>query len=92
MRLDIYRDEQLAATFIYGAAPRYYGDCGAEIATLIAATPVTHNWWTRESQERSARGGIDWWVARIISAPLARAGFRLCPVIARTGPLGGHHA
>lgn len=79
MRFDVYKGEKLAATFIYGAAPRYYGPCGREIATLIESTPVIYNLWTQEYATNPAVERADWWVARIISAPLARAGFVLRP-------------
>ena len=77
MRLDVYKGEELAATFVYGAAPRYYGLCGREIATLIETTPVIYNLWTQECDASPAYERADWWAARIISAPLARAGFVL---------------
>lgn len=79
MRFDVYKGEELAATFVYGAAPRYYGLCGREIATLIEATPVIYNLWTQESDVSPIVDRADWWAARIISAPLARAGFVLRP-------------
>lgn len=79
MRFDIYKGEELAATFVYGAAPRYYGPVGHEIASLIEATPVVYNLWTQESRPSPAVERADWWAARIISAPLARAGFVLRP-------------
>jgi len=84
LRFDVYKGEELAATFVYGAAPRYYGLCGREIATLIDATPVVYNLWTRESDTCPAVERADWWAARIISAPLARAGFVLRPQCARS--------
>ncbi len=89
MRFDVYKGEELAATFVYGAVPRYYGLCGREIATLIAATPVIYNLWTQESDASPDYERADWWAARIISAPLARAGFVLRPSCAHTGPTDG---
>lgn len=86
MRLDIYKDERLAATFVYGAAPCYYGRDGREIEALIAATPVTYNLWTQEAHAQPSAERADWWAARIISAPLARAGFVLRPVWGRIEP------
>lgn len=86
MRFDVYKGEELAATFVYGAAPRYYGLCGREIAILIEATPVIYNLWTQESHPSPAVERADWWAARIISAPLARAGFVLRPRCARSEP------
>ncbi len=77
MRLDIYKDETLAATFVYGAAPNFYGPNGQQIAELIAANAVVHNLWTQETDIAPLPDRVDWWAARIISAPLARAGFRL---------------
>jgi len=79
LRFDVYKGEELAATFVYGAAPRYYGLCGREIATLIEATPVIYNLWTQESDVSPVVERADWWAARIISAPLARSGFVLRP-------------
>ena len=80
MRFDIYKGEKLAATFVYGAAPRYYGACGDELAALFAGTPVVYNLWTREVAPAPAEERADWWASRIISAPLARAGFALRPI------------
>ena len=86
MRLDIYKDDRLAASFVYGSAPCYFGREGREIEALIAATPVVYNLWTQESNAKPAADGADWWAARIISAPLARAGFVLRPVWGRVEP------
>ena len=77
MRLDIYKDETLAATFVYGAAPDYYGTNGQQIADLIAANAVVHNLWTQETNIAPLPERADWWASRIISAPLARSGFQL---------------
>ncbi len=84
LRFDVYRGGELAATFVYGAAPRYYGPYGREIATLIEATPVVYNLWTQESHVDPCVERADWWAARIISAPLAQAGFVLRPLYARS--------
>lgn len=86
MRLDIYKDDRLGASFVYGAAPRYFGHEGREIEALIAATPVVYNLWTQEAHPEPASERADWWAARIISAPLARAGFVLRPVWGRVEP------
>lgn len=77
MRLDIYKGDQLAARFVYGHAPRYYGPLGQQIETLLDATPVIYNLWTAETGLRPLVAGVDWWLASIISAPLARAGFAI---------------
>lgn len=77
MRLDIYKDSVLVATFIYGASPRYFGSEGERLADLIAANAVVHNLWTQETNLAPVPDGADWWAARIICAPLARSGFRL---------------
>lgn len=82
MRLDIYKDDALAATFVYGAAPRFYAPHGEQVEDLIARNIVVYNFWTHESDFAPVPERADWWVARIISAPLARKGFRL-----RVGPL-----
>lgn len=89
MRLDIYKDATLAATFIYGAAPSFYGTNGQQIADLIAANAVVHNLWTQETDIAPLPDRVDWWAARIISAPLARAGFRLRLHAAPTTHCGG---
>lgn len=80
MRFDIYKGEHLAATFVYGLPPRYYGALGDELANLFAATPIVYNLWTREAAPAPTSERADWWAARIISAPLSRAGFALRPV------------
>ncbi len=77
MRLDIYKDNALAATFVYGAAPRYYGQHGEHLADLLDGHAVVHNLWTQETNLAPVPDRADWWAARIISAPLSRAGFRL---------------
>jgi hypothetical protein len=77
MRLDIYKDSALAATFVYGAAPHFYGPHGQQVAALIDANAVVHNIWTQETVIAPTPERADWWAARIISAPLNRAGFRL---------------
>jgi hypothetical protein len=77
MRLDIYKDSSLAATFVYGAAPHFYGQHGQQVAALIAGNAVVHNIWTQETVVAPLPERADWWAARIISAPLSRAGFRL---------------
>ncbi len=77
MRFDIYKGEHLAATFVYGLPPRYYGALGDELANLFAATPIVYNLWTREAAPPTTSERADWWAARIISAPLSRAGFAL---------------
>lgn len=79
MRFDIYKEDQLAATFVYGAAPRYFGPVGKEIKALIDGTTIVYNLWTQETGRAPAGERADWWAARIISAPLARAGFVLRP-------------
>ena len=86
MRFDIYKDDQLAATCVYGALPRFYGRDGREIEALIAATPVTYNLWTQEAHAEPPSERADWWAARIISAPLAKCGFVLRPVWGRIEP------
>ncbi|HEY8601326.1 MAG TPA: hypothetical protein VIL85_23060 [Thermomicrobiales bacterium] len=83
MRFDVYKGGELAATLAYGVEPHYYGTEGAEIAALIAGTAVVYNLWTRESATDPASDRADWWAARIISAPLARAGFVLRPIFQR---------
>lgn len=93
MRFDIYKGDELAATFVYGDAPRYYGATGEEIAALIADTPVVYNLWTRETVPAPTSERADWWAARIISAPLARAGFALRPIFRRVeSETGGYVA
>src|SRR3954468_21046786 len=77
MRLDIYKDSSLAATFVYGAAPHFYGQHGQQVAALIAGNAVVHNIWTQETVVAPLPERADWWAARIISAPLGRAGFQL---------------
>lgn len=79
MQFDIYRDNSLAASLVYGRAPAYYGANGAEIADLLAATEIVYNLWTAESGACPEQLRADWWVAWIISAPLARAGFDIYP-------------
>ncbi len=86
MRFDVYKDGELAATLAYGIEPHYYGDQGEEIAALIAGTAVVYNLWTRESALNPVSDRADWWAARIISAPLARAGFVLRPIFQRAEP------
>lgn len=80
MRFDIYKGEELAATFVYGTAPRYYGACGDELAALFETTSIVYNFWTREVAPAPAEERADWWASRIISAPLARGGFVLRPI------------
>jgi hypothetical protein len=80
MRFDVYKGGALAATLAYGIEPHYYGDEGQEIAALLAGTAVVYNLWTRESALNPDSDRADWWAARIISAPLARAGFILRPI------------
>ncbi len=92
MRFDVYKGGELAATLAYGIEPHYYGDEGAEIAALIAGTAVVYNLWTRESALHPVSDRADWWAARIISAPLARAGFVLRPIFQRTEPDARWHA
>ncbi len=84
MRFDVYKGGALAATLAYGIEPRYYGDAGEELAALIAGTTVVYNLWTRESALHPVSDRADWWAARIISAPLARAGFVLRPIAQRS--------
>jgi hypothetical protein len=86
LRFDVYKGEELAATFVYGAAPRYYGPGGREIAILIEATPIIYNLWTQELHVSPTVERADWWAARIISAPLAQAGFVLRPRCAHSEP------
>lgn len=80
MRFDIYKGEQLAATFIYGRSPRFYGASGDELAALFATVPIVYNLWTGEAESAPLCERADWWAARIISAPLCRSGFALRPV------------
>jgi hypothetical protein len=77
MRLEIYKDSSLAATFVYGAAPHFYGPHGQQVAALIDGNAVVHNLWTQDTHVAPLPDRADWWAARIISAPLNRAGFRL---------------
>lgn len=77
MRLDIYKDDALAATFVYGADPLFYGQHGQQLEAIIASNVVVYNLWTQEANTSPVPPGADWWAARIISAPLARSGFRL---------------
>lgn len=86
MRFDVYKGGALAATLVYGIEPHYYGAEGEEIAALIAGTAVVYNLWTRESAAHPVSDRADWWAARIISAPLARAGFVLRPSFQGTEP------
>ncbi len=79
IRFDIYKADQLAATLIYGDAPCYFGPEGEECATLLASTPMIYNLWTGECATEPYSERADWWVARIISTPLVRAGFTLRP-------------
>lgn len=82
LRFDVYKDEELAATFVYGSAPRYFGLSGREIATLIEETTVIYNFGTQEAGACPGIERADWWAARIISAPLSQAGFILRPLYA----------
>lgn len=92
MRFDVYKGGALAATLSYGIDPHYYGDEGQEIAALIAGTVVVYNLWTRESALNPDIDRADWWAARIISAPLARAGFVLRPIFPCLEPDTRRHA
>lgn len=77
MRLDIYKDDALAATFVYGADPLFYAPYGHQVEDLIDTNAVVYNFWTQEANVAPVPDRADWWAARIISAPLARSGFRL---------------
>ena len=93
MRFDIYKGEQLAATFIYGCSPRYYGANGDELAALFATMPIVYNLWTGEAESAPPCERADWWAARIISAPLGRSGFALHPIQRPVGwDFDGMHA
>ena len=74
---ELIDEPQLAATFVYGAAPHFYGPHGQQVAALIDGNAVVHNLWTQETHVAPLPDRADWWAARIISAPLNRAGFRL---------------
>lgn len=77
MRFEIFKGEQLAASLEYGWPPAYHGPVGRQIAELIASNEVVYNLWTQEMGAGTLADTPDWWASRIISAPLARAGFVL---------------
>jgi hypothetical protein len=78
-RLDVYRDGTLAATFVYGQDPVYYGASGQEVRSLVERPHESYNPWRDEIGD-GARHPHDptWWMANVTGAGLGRAGFEIC--------------
>ena len=77
MRIDVYRDGELAASFAYGALPSYYGAAGRRVKALVAAPHPIHNLWTGETLSAPPLDRPDWWASQILSAGLRDRGFEV---------------
>lgn len=75
MRIEVYRDGELAAAFAYGALPSYYGEAGRRVKALVAAPHSVHNLWTGETLSAPPLDRPDWWASHILSAGLRDRGF-----------------
>jgi len=75
MRIDVYKDRQLVATFVPDAAPIYRGAAGQQVRALVEAPPASHNRRTRETTVSPPDRDPDRWAATILHAGLALAGF-----------------
>ena len=77
-RLDVYRDGALAATFVCGRPPLYFGAAGQEVRALVERPHEAYNPWRDEIGDGALYPeDPTWWAANITGAGLGRAGFEL---------------
>lgn len=77
MRIEVYRNGELAAVFDYDALPSYYGAAGRRVKALVAAPHPVHNLWTGETLSAPPLDRPDWWASHILSAGLRDRGFEV---------------
>lgn len=77
IRLDIYKDNDLAATLEYRRPPIYRGVPGQQVRALIERPHEVRNLWTGQTVDRAPTDQWHWWAANIFSAGLTKAGFQV---------------
>ncbi len=70
MRLEVYDGDELAALFVFGKEPEYYGVAGAHIRQLVTAVKPTYNHWTGEILDTGLREDTPEWLATTVSRSL----------------------
>ena len=88
MRIRVYRDGDLAATFEHGRRPSYYGPCGRRVRALVERPHPVRHLWTGETAAGPVDGGPLWWASGIFSAGLREAGFVIRVELAVADPAG----
>ncbi|MDP9371559.1 MAG: hypothetical protein M3Q65_03705 [Chloroflexota bacterium] len=82
MRLDIYKDDTLVATFEYGREPVYHDALGRQVQNLLDAPHDTYIPWTGDPALAfdPPSGSPDWlvWAAETVSPDLLDHGFDIC--------------
>jgi len=80
MRLEVYKDDDLVASFDYGGQPAYHGELGEQIKAVVERPHYSYNPWA----DRLARGpldeGAEWWAAHIIGGLVGVEGVRVVGV------------
>ena len=74
MRIEVYHDGDLVATFEYGHYPSYYGARGRRVRALVVRPHPVRHLWTGETAAGPVDGGPLWWASGIFSAGLREAG------------------
>ena len=80
MRLDIYMEDRLAATFEYGRDPVYHDALGRQVQALLDAPHDSYIPWTGDLPLDPPSDSPDWlvWAAETVSPELLDHGFDIC--------------
>ena len=75
----VYRGDQLAATFVCGAAPVYHDEAGEQVRALVEGDRLRLNPWELEVRDSGLyHDSPRWFLASVVlGSGLARVGFRV---------------
>ena len=75
----VYRGDELAATFVFGAPPRYHGAAGAVVRALVEGDHLRYNPWELDVRDSGLYHDTPrWFLASVLlGSGLGRAGFRV---------------
>ncbi len=75
----VYRGDQVAATFVCGAPPRYQGAAGEQVRAVVEGGPLRYNPWELEVRASGLYHDTPrWFLASVLlGSGLGQAGFRV---------------
>ena len=77
MRVEVYKEGELAAVLTYGRDPVYSGTWGSAVRKLLARPRYVKNRWTGEVSQGLRLDTPEWWLSSVYSAQLPRYGFTI---------------